>query len=59
MKTTLGPHVLTAMRAGHPLVALETALVTHGLPYPINLETILGMEAAVRELGAIPATIGV
>ncbi|WP_176234099.1 pseudouridine-5'-phosphate glycosidase, partial [Candidatus Hakubella thermalkaliphila] len=47
------------MRAGHPLVALETALVTHGLPYPINLETILGMEAAVRELGAIPATIGV
>ncbi len=59
MKTTLGPHVLTAMRAGHPLVALETALVTHGLPYPINLETIIDMEAAVRELGAIPATIGV
>ncbi|MFW0861330.1 MAG: pseudouridine-5'-phosphate glycosidase [Dethiobacter sp.] len=59
MKTTLGPHVLTAMRAGHPLVALETALVTHGLPYPINLETIIGMEAAVREHGVIPATIGV
>ncbi|MBS3886003.1 MAG: pseudouridine-5'-phosphate glycosidase [Dethiobacter sp.] len=59
MKTTIGPHVLTAMRAGHPLVALETALITHGLPYPLNLETILRMEAAVREFGAIPATIGV
>jgi pseudouridine-5'-phosphate glycosidase len=59
VKTTIGSEVLAAMRAGHPLVALETALVTHGLPKPLNLETILGMEAAVREVGAIPATIGV
>lgn len=59
MQTTIGPHVLAAMRAGYPLVAMETALVTHGLPYPLNLETVLGMEAAVREVGAIPATIGV
>lgn len=59
MKITIGSHVLNGMRAGYPLVALETAVVTHGLPYPLNLQTILGMEAVVRELAAIPATIGV
>lgn len=59
MKITIGSHVLTALRTNSPLVALETALVTHGLPQPLNLETALAMEAAVREVGAIPATIGV
>jgi pseudouridine-5'-phosphate glycosidase len=41
------------------VVALETAVLTHGLPRPLNLETALAMEAAVRAAGAEPATIGV
>lgn len=56
---SIGRHVLDALRDRKPLVALETALVTHGLPRPLNLETALSMEAAVRENGAIPCTIGV
>ena len=45
--------------AGGPVVALESTLITHGLPYPANVTTALGMEAAVRQGGAIPATIAV
>lgn len=56
---TLGPHVFTALREYQPLVALETALVTHGLPRPLNLETALAMEEAVQENGAVPCTIGI
>ncbi len=41
------------------VVALESTLITHGLPYPTNIETALAMEAAIRESGAIPATIGI
>lgn len=47
-------------RAEHrAIVALESTVITHGLPYPANVETALAMEAAVREGGAIPATIAV
>ena len=45
--------------AGSPVVALESTLITHGFPYPANVETALAMEAAIREEGAIPATIAV
>ncbi|KAG8809598.1 hypothetical protein FRC17_003368 [Serendipita sp. 399] len=48
-----------ALVTGKPIVALETALVTHGMPYPENLRTALSIERCVRESGAIPATIGV
>lgn len=41
------------------VVALETAVLTHGLPYPQNVEVVLKMEKAVRETGAVPATIGI
>ena len=51
--------VRTAMQAGQPVVALESTLITHGFPYPANVETALGMEAAIRAEGAIPATIAV
>ncbi len=44
---------------GKGAVALETAVLTHGLPRPVNLETVLAMESAVRSAGATPATIGV
>jgi pseudouridine-5'-phosphate glycosidase len=51
--------VREAVAARRPLVALETTLVTHGLPAPEGRETAREMEAAVREEGALPATIGV
>ena len=47
------------MRAGRPVVALESTLITHGLPWPVNLETALACEAAIRAAGAIPATIAI
>jgi pseudouridine-5'-phosphate glycosidase len=51
--------VSAARRAGSPVVALESTLITHGFPFPANVETALAMEAAIREEGAIPATIAV
>ncbi len=55
----ISPEVAAALRAGQPVVALESTLITHGLPYPANETTALAMEAAVRESGAVPATIAV
>jgi pseudouridylate synthase len=49
--------VAEARRAGRPIVALESTLITHGLPHPDNVETAFAMEAAVRAGGAVPATI--
>ena len=51
--------VSKAQRDGSPIVALETAVVTHGLPSPLNLKVAYDRETHVRESGAIPATIGV
>ena len=51
--------VYVALREGRAVVALESTLITHGLPFPANVETALAMEAAVRESGAVPATIAV
>lgn len=48
-----------ALRHARPVVALETAVLTHGLPRPINLDAIRDMEQAVRAAGAVPATIGI
>lgn len=53
------PEVEQALVENRPLVALETTIVTHGMPYPINLETANSVERHVRSAGAIPATIGV
>ena len=53
------PEVANAVREGLPVVALESTLIAHGLPWPLNLETAREAEAAVREEGAIPATIAV
>ncbi len=55
----LSSEVSEALRAGRAVVALESTLITHGLPYPVNVETALAMEAAVRAGGAVPATIAV
>jgi pseudouridine-5'-phosphate glycosidase/pseudouridine kinase len=53
------PEVEDALSNHKPVVALETALVTHGLPYPSSLEVPLSLEGIVRSTGAIPATIGI
>ncbi len=53
------PEVAAALRAGRPVVALESTLIAHGLPRPLNLETARRAEAAVRQEGAVPATIAV
>ena len=51
--------VQNALDANSPLVALESALISHGLPHPQNLETAQALELAVREHGAVPATIAI
>ena len=53
------PEVRSALDAGQPVVALESTLIAHGLPRPINLQVARRLEAVVREAGAIPATIAV
>ncbi|UCC54585.1 MAG: pseudouridine-5'-phosphate glycosidase [Anaerolineaceae bacterium] len=54
-----GADVKAGLEAGEPVVALESTVITHGLPYPHNVETAVMMETAVREGGAIPATMGI
>ena len=51
--------VQAALQAKQPVVALESTVITHGLPYPANVEVALKMEASVRDAGATPATIAV
>ncbi|MDP3862434.1 MAG: pseudouridine-5'-phosphate glycosidase [Phaeovulum sp.] len=53
------PEVAAARRAGAPTVALESTIITHGMPYPQNLETARAVEGEVRAAGAVPATIAV
>lgn len=52
------PEVQDALAHGRPVVALETTIVTHGMPYPTNRETAKSVENNVRRVGAVPATIG-
>ncbi|MCD6424510.1 MAG: pseudouridine-5'-phosphate glycosidase, partial [Anaerolineales bacterium] len=51
--------VRQALDNQQPIVGLETAVVTHGLPYPTNIELAQAMENLIREEGAVPATVGV
>jgi len=53
------PEVKDALAAGRPVVALESTIIAHGMPWPRNLETALAVEKAVREQGAVPATIAI
>ncbi|WP_287882679.1 MULTISPECIES: pseudouridine-5'-phosphate glycosidase [Paracoccus] len=55
----LSPETSQALADRQPLVALESTIITHGMPYPQNLEVAQQVEAAVREEGAVPATIAV
>lgn len=56
---TFSPEVQAARDAGRALVALESTIITHGMPYPQNVETARTVEAEVRAAGAVPATIAV
>ncbi len=51
--------VAEALAAGRPVVALESTLISHGLPFPVNLEVAAGAEEAVRAAGAVPATVAI
>jgi pseudouridine-5'-phosphate glycosidase len=56
-RLSIAPEVADALRDGAPVVALESTLISHGLPYPQNVEVATASEAAVREAGAVPATV--
>ncbi len=58
-RLAVAPEVAAALAAGRPVVALESTLISHGLPYPQNLEVAAASEAAVRESGAVPATVAI
>ena len=51
------PEVADALLRGKPVVALESTIIAHGMPWPQNLETAMRVQAAVREGGAVPATV--
>ena len=53
------PEVAQALKDGKPVVALESTIISHGMPYPQNVETALNVERIVRENGAVPATIAI
>jgi len=55
----VAPEVAQALAAGKPVVALESTIISHGMPYPQNVETALAVESIIRENGAVPATIAI
>ena len=55
----VNPEVAEALAAGKPVVALESTIISHGMPYPQNVETALNVEKIIRENGAVPATIAI
>jgi pseudouridylate synthase len=59
MKINFSEEVSGALHFGKPIVALESTVIAHGLPYPENIETAYKLERLVREHGAVPATIAV
>ena len=56
---TILPEVALALAASKPVVALESTIISHGMPYPKNVATALAVEATIRENGAVPATIAI
>ena len=53
------PEVAQAIAQGKPVVALESTIISHGMPYPQNVETALNVEKIIRENGAVPAAIAI
>jgi pseudouridylate synthase len=59
MATVISPEVAAALAEGRPVVALESTIISHGMPYPANVEMAAGVEQIVRDHGATPATVAV
>lgn len=59
MNIKIGKHVEEALKNNQPVVALESTIISHGMPYPENVETALMCEATIYENGAVPATIAI
>lgn len=55
----IAPEVLSALRCYEPIVALESTIISHGMPYPDNISTALELEKLIRDNGAVPATIAI
>ena len=55
----IAPEVKKALDEGRPVVALESTIISHGMPYPQNVETALNVETIIRDHGAVPATIAI
>ena len=55
----LSPEVAEALKNNRPVVALESTIISHGMPYPQNVETALNVEKILRDAGCVPATIAV
>ncbi|KAF3614430.1 Pseudouridine-5'-phosphate glycosidase, partial [Capsicum annuum] len=55
----MSPEVSGALKCGSPIVALESTIISHGMPYPQNFETAKELEVIVKENGAVPATIAI
>ena len=55
----INPEVAAALEKGEPVVALESTIIAHGMPYPKNVETALRVHRVIRENGAVPATVGI
>ena len=55
----VNPEVAQALAEGRPVVALESTIISHGMPYPQNVETALAVEKIIRDNGAVPATIAI
>ncbi len=55
----INPEIINALKENKPVVALESTIISHGMPYPKNVQTALKVEKTIRDSGAIPATIGI
>ena len=55
----IAAEVAEALRSGQPVVALESTIISHGMPYPKNVASASAVEQAIREVGAVPATIAI
>ncbi len=55
----INPEVAQALKEGKPVIAFESTIISHGMPYPQNVETALKVESIARECGAVPATIAI
>lgn len=56
---SISPEVQQALNEGQPVVALESTIISHGMPYPQNVETAMRVEQTIRDNGAVPATIAI